>query len=384
MVKKIIIFFLFYILINLYGQDITIFFLKDGSILQGKIVNENQYRIFLKTDQGTIKIIPSDVLGREDAANKGDLTFFAERLEQLQQNVRYLTGKVNHMKDSLSISLEGVNDLYLTIEAVQNEFEIELLRLQSKAREHNQSLEYNKDDLINNRVRIAENTQQLGGISDTVRTLDIAVKKINEKLQSNMDKSYLLSGNLATIKKDIQTIKTTQDNSQNQIDMMSGALANNIQEVIRVQGKFSDVESGVKNNLNSIDDLSRALIIQKEDFTILLNSKYNSINEELVIIKDDINTLKLNISSLDEKSEQERGDILLTVGDLKSELEILNEKVISYNRENKLTKEKLLLLDENVSSINKNLIKMENFVKSLDKEIAEIESKIDASSVSND
>ena len=384
MLKKIIIFFLFYILINLYGQDITIFFLKDGSILQGKIVNENQYRIFLKTDQGTIKIIPSDVLGREDAANKGDLTFFTERLEQLQQNVRYLTGKVNHMKDSLSISFKGLNDLYLNLEAIQNEFEIELLRLQSKAREHNQSLEYNKDDLINNRVRIAEHTQHLGGISDTVRTLDIAVKKINEKLQSNMDKSYLLSGNLATIKKDIQTIKTTQDNSQNQIDMMSGALANNIQEVIRVQGKFSDVESGVKNNLNSIDDLSRALIIQKDDFTILLNSKYNSISEELVIIKDAINTLKLNISSLDEKSEQERGAILLTVGDLKSELEILNEKVISYNRENKLTKEKLLLLDENVSSINKNLIKMENFVKSLDKEIAEIESKIDASSVSND
>ena len=384
MVKKIIIFFLFYILINLFGRDITIFFLKDGSILQGKIVNENQYRIFLKTDQGTIKIIPSDVLGREDSANKGDLTFFTERLEQLQQNVRYLTGKVNHMKDSLSISLEGLKDLYLNIEAIQNEFEIELLRLQSNAREHNQSLEYNKDDLINNRVRIAENTQQLGGISDTVRTLDIAVKKINEKLQSIMDKSFLLSGNLATIKKDIQTIKTTQDNSQNQIDMMSGALANNIQEVIRVQGKFSDVESGVKNNLNSIDDLSRALIIQKDDFTILLNSKYNSISEELVIIKDSINTLKLNISSLDEKSEQERGAILLTVGDLKSELEILNEKVISYNRENKLTKEKLLLLDENVSSINKNLIKMENSVKSLDKEIAEIESKIDAASVTND
>ena len=245
-------------------------------------------------------------------------------------------------------------------------------------------MEYNKDDLINNRVRIAENTKQLGGISDTVRTFDITIKKINEKLQSNMDKSFLLSGNLATIKKDIQTIKTTQDNSQNQIDMMSGALANNIQEVIRVQGNFSDVESGVKNNLNSIDDLSRALIIQKDDLTILLNSKYNLISEELVIIKDAINTLKSNISSLDEKSEQERGAILLTVGDLKNELEILNEKVISYNRENKLTKEKLLLLDENVSSINKNLIKMENFDKNLDKEIAEIESKIDAVSVTND
>ena len=34
------------------------------------------------------------------------------------------------------------------IEAIQNEFEIELLRLQSKTRQHNQNLEYNKDDLI--------------------------------------------------------------------------------------------------------------------------------------------------------------------------------------------------------------------------------------------
>ena len=51
--------------------------------------------------------------------------------------------------------------------------------------------------------------------------------------------------------------------NQNQIDMMSGALANNIQ-VIRVQGQFSDVESGIKQNSNSIKDINRALIIQKE------------------------------------------------------------------------------------------------------------------------
>ena len=384
MLKKIIILFCFYILTNIYGQDITILFLKDGSILQGKIVNENQYRIFLKTDQGTIKIIPSDVLGREDTADKGDLTYYSDRLEQLQGNVRYLTGKVNHMKDSLNRSLGDLNNLYQNIEAIQNEFEIELLRLQSKTRQHNQGLEYNKDDLINNRVQIAEHTQQIDGLSDTVRALDISTSKINEKLKANMDKSYLLSGNLATIKKDIQAIKMTQDNSQNQIDMMAGALANNIQEVIRVQGRFSDVESGVKNNLNSIEDINRSLIIQKEDLTILLNSKYNTISEELVNIRETINNLKINIESLDEKSEIERSNILLSVGDVKSELKILNEKVISYNRENKLNEEKLLLLDENVVAINKKFIKMESSVKNLDKEITEVESKIDAVSVAKD
>jgi len=384
MLKKIIIFFCFYISINIYGQDLTIFFLKDGSILQGKIVNENQNRIFLKTDQGTIKIIPSDVLGREDSARKGDLTYFSDRLDQLNNNVRYLTGQVTHLKDSLSFSLEDLNNLFLNIESIQNEFEIELLRLQSKTREHNQNLEYNKDDLINNRVRIAEHNQKIGGLSDTLRNLDNLVKKMNEKVNVNMDKSYLISGNLATTKKEIQDIYINQENSQNQIDMMAGALANNIQEVIRVQGRFSDVENGVKENSNSIKDLNRALIIQKEDLILLVNSKYNIVNEELTNLKDEINAIKIKINSLDLKSEKERNSILQSLNDLKGELEIINEKVLSYNRQNKLAEEKLLLLDDNLSAVNKKLIKMESSAKKMSNEIAEIESKLDANTITKD
>ena len=170
MVKKIIIFFLFYISINLYGRDITIFFLKDGSILQGKIVNENQYRIFLKTDQGTIKIIPSDVLGREDAANKGDLTFVSERLEYLQGNVNHLSGQVNHWNDSLKTALDDLYELFKNLEVLQNEFEIDLLRLHSQGREQKKKMDYVEDDLINQRVDIASNRQEMGGIDDTVST----------------------------------------------------------------------------------------------------------------------------------------------------------------------------------------------------------------------
>ena len=384
MLKKIIISFCFYFSINIYGQDLTIFFLKDGSILQGKIVNENQNRIFLKTDQGTIKIIPSDVLGREDAARKGDLTYFSDRLDQLNSNVRYLTGQVNHLKDSLSFSIEDLNNLFLNIEAIQNEFEIELLRLQSKTRQHNQNLEYNKDDLINNRVKIAEHNQKIGGLSDTLRTLDNLVKKMNEKLNTNMDKSYLLSGNLVTTKNEIKDLYIDQEKSQNQIDMMAGALANNIQEVIRVQGRFSDVENGVKENSTSIKDLNRALIIQKEDLILLVNSNYNTVNEKIVKLNDEIEVLKQKIDSLDQKSEKERNSLLQSLNDLKSELEILNEKVLTYNRQNKLAEEKLLLLDENISAVNKKLIKMESSAKKLSNEITEIELKLDANTNANE
>ena len=384
MLKKIIISFCFYISINLYGQDLTIFFLKDGSILQGKIVNENQNRIFLKTDQGTIKINPSDVLGREDAAKQGDLTYFSERLDQLNSNVRYLTGQVNHLKDSLSFSIEDLNNLFLNIEAIQNEFEIELLRLQSKTRQHNQNLEYNKDDLINNRVKIAEHNQKIGGLSDTLRTLDNLVKKMNEKLNANMDKSYLLSGNLVTTKNEIKELYIDQEKSQNQIDMMAGALANNIQEVIRVQGRFSDVENGVKENSTSIKDLNRALIIQKEDLILLVNSNYNTVNEKIIKLNDEIEVLKQKIDSLDQKSEKERNSLLQSLNDLKSELEILNEKVLTYNRQNKLAEEKLLLLDENISAVNKKLVKMESLSKKLSNQIIEIELKLDANTNANE
>ena len=384
MLKKIIISFCFYISINIYGQDLTIFFLKDGSILQGKIVNENQNRIFLKTDQGTIKIIPSDVLGREDAARKGDLTYFSDRLDQLNSNVRYLTGQLNDLKDSLSFSIEDLNDLYLNIEAIQNEFEIELLRLQSKTRQHNQNLEYNKDDLINNRVKIAEHNQKIGGISDTLRTLDNLVKKMNEKLNTNMDKSYLLSGNLVTTKNEIKELYIDQEKSQNQIDMMAGALANNIQEVIRVQGRFSDVENGVKENSTLIKDLNRALIIQKEDLILLVNSSYNIVNEKIIKLNDEIEVLKQKIDSLDQKSEKERNSLLQSLNDLKSELKILNEKVLTYNRQNKLAEEKLLLLDENISAVNKKLVKMESSAKKLSNEIIEIELKLDANTKANE
>ena len=81
-----------------FPQDISIFFLKDGAIVQGIVVNENQNRIFLKTEQGTIKILTMDILGREDLARKGDISFISERVDHLKTQVDFLTGKLDHNK----------------------------------------------------------------------------------------------------------------------------------------------------------------------------------------------------------------------------------------------------------------------------------------------
>ena len=97
-------FIIFYILFCsiLVSSDLTILFLKNGSIVQGKIVNENQNRIFLKTDQGTIKIYPVDVIGREDNSKQGELTYYAEKLKYLQNNIYRVSGKFDEFNDSLT------------------------------------------------------------------------------------------------------------------------------------------------------------------------------------------------------------------------------------------------------------------------------------------
>ena len=384
MLKKIIILLNFCFLVSIYGQDLTIFFLKDGSILQGKIINENQNRIFLKTNQGTIKISPSDILGREDAAKVGDLTYFSDRLDQLNNNVRFLSGKVNHLGDSLRFSFKELNELFQNIEAIQNEFEMELLRLQSKTRQHEQNLDYNKDDLTNNRIRIAENNQKIGSISDTLLTLHNITKTMNERLNMHIDKAYLLSGNLSTTKKDIEKLNITQKNSQNQIDLMAGALANNIQEVMRVQGQFGDIESNIEENSKSVKEINRTILIQKEDLVLLINKRYNKLNEEILNLNENLDKIYKATISIEQKSEKERKIIQNNLDDLKSELEILNEKFLSFNRQNKLSEEKLNLLSENIDAVNKKLIRIESSGKKINNQILEIESKLNATTKSKD
>ena len=49
----------------------------------------------------------------------------------------------------------------------------------------------------------------------------------------------MLSGTVSNINKDLQSYKQVQQNQQNQIDIISGSLANIIQEVQKVQLSFS-------------------------------------------------------------------------------------------------------------------------------------------------
>jgi chromosome segregation ATPase len=330
------------------SQDISIFFLKDGSIIQGKVVNENQQRIFLKTEQGTIKILPKNILGREDLAKQGDLTFISERLDYLQNHINQLTGQVNHWNDSLNFAFDDLYELFKNLEVLQNEFEIDLLRLHSQGREQKKQMQYVQDDLSNQRVDIAVNRQDMGGIDDTVLTLNKQFVKAKQKLDVTVNQSYLISGTVSNLNTELQQTKDGQLNQQNQIDIMSGSLANLIQEVQKVQNSFSAVEDGIESNKNLILDLTANLKSQTDELATGMEKMLEDLTKQIKTINNaledqdnnslrarkkistDLNDFKNEFSQLKNKFNRLNSDVSSFEGDLKSfdsELNKLNRKV---------------------------------------------------------
>ena len=348
MLKKLIITVSIIFSCFLTAQDISIFFLKDGSIIQGTVVNENQHRIFLKTEQGTIKILPNDVIGREDTAKKGDLSFMSERVEYLQSNVNHLSGQVNHYNDSLKTALEDLYDLFKNLEVLQNEFEIDLLRLHSQGREQKKKIEYVEDDLVNQRVNIASNRQDMGGIDDTLSTLNKQFNKVKKKLEITSDQSYLMSGNVSGIKKNLESTKDIQTIQQNQIDIMAGSLANQIQEVLKVKGGFGALEDGTKSNKDEIDLLSDRLDKNSDELATGMEKMLADLSLQL----ENINQKLEDISSNATRSEKK---ITIDINDLSGELQILRNKITTIVTETSVMDDKLNTVDKALNTVDKAL-----------------------------
>tara|TARA_B100000809_G_scaffold62539_1_gene59323 strand:- start:2838 stop:3863 length:1026 start_codon:yes stop_codon:yes gene_type:complete len=335
MIKKLIITLIFLCGTSfVFTQNVTIFFLKDGSIVQGKVVNENQNRIFLKTEQGTIKILPMNILGREDLAREGDLTYMTDRVDHLQNHVDHITGKVNQLSDSLKMTLDDLYDFYKNLEVMQNEFEIDLLRLYSRSREQNNHIENIQSDMIDHRVDIAFNSQNHSGLSDTVSIMREQFHKASQKLDNTANQSLLLIGAVSNIKIELQTAISERKGHQNQIDIMAGSLAHLIQEVQKIQTNFLSMEEGINTNKKTIEELTGELKIQTKELIrgmeIMLddfNSQVNSINLKLDTMSDHSTQSRKKISSEVEKIKEDFKKLKSEVIDLSRELKKVDEKV---------------------------------------------------------
>jgi len=335
MIKKLIITLIFLCGTSfVFTQNVTIFFLKDGSIVQGKVVNENQNRIFLKTEQGTIKILPMNILGREDLAREGDLTYMTDRVDHLQNHVDHITGKVNQLSDSLKMTLDDLYDFYKNLEVMQNEFEIDLLRLYSRSREQNNHIENIQSDMIDHRVDIAFNSQNHSGLSDTVSIMREQFHKASQKLDNTANQSLLLIGAVSNIKSELQTAISERKGHQNQIDIMAGSLAHLIQEVQNIQTNFLSMEEGINTNKKTIEELTGELKIQTKELIRGMEIMLDDFNTQ-------VNSINLKLDTMSDHSTQSRKKISSEVKKIKEDFKKLKSEVIDLSRELKKVDEKV-------------------------------------------
>ena len=347
------------------AQDISIFFLKDGSIVQGTVVNENQNRIFLKTEQGTIKILTMDILGREDLARKGDLSFISERVDHLRNHVNHLTGKLENLNDSLRMVLDNLSVNYQELEGLQGEFEIDLLRLHSQGRGQKKQIQYLQDDGVDKRVDIAANRQNLGGLKDTVNFYVGEFKKERQTLETTTNTAFLLTGTVSNTRRELQDAVQDQQNQKNQIDIMAGSIAHLIQEVQQVSESFAAIEEAIEMNGKSIAALTAAL--QTQDAT--LNEKIDQ------AVREYTSQIKLVQVTLEDQADQgvrTRKKIDLDIKDLGELSDRKHEKLakrLDDLEKNFFTVESNI--DFHLASIKKSIDRLNSELKTVKKSISE-------------
>ena len=80
--------------------------------------------------------------------------------------------------------------MYRDLEVLQNEYEIDLLRLHSQSRDLKRNIEYMQDDLMESKLSISSNKQKLTILEDSLDIqkdiLTIANKKVNANPRSSI------------------------------------------------------------------------------------------------------------------------------------------------------------------------------------------------------
>ena len=358
------------------AQDISIFFLKDGSIVQGTVVNENQNRIFLKTEQGTIKILTMDILGREDLARKGDLSFISERVDHLRNHVNHLTGKLENLNDSLRMVLDNLSVNYQELEGLQGEFEIDLLRLHSQGRGQKKQIQYLQDDMVDKRVDIAANRQNLGGLKDTVNFYVGEFKKESQTLETTTNTAFLLTGTVSNTRRELQDAVQDQQNQKNQIDIMAGSIAHLIQEVQQVSQSFAAIEEAIEMNGKSIAALTAALQTQDATLNEKIDQAVEVLNQEIdQAVREYTSQIKLVQVTLEDQADQgvrTRKKIDLDIKDLGELSDRKHEKLakrLDDLEKNFFTVESNI--DFHLASIKKSIDRLNSELKTVKKSISE-------------
>ena len=357
--KIIIILTMFMFSVSL-AQNTTILFLRDGSIIQGTITHEKPNKIFLKTEMGFVQIKPEDIIGREDLAKKGDLTYMSDQIEFVRRYVENLSGKTVSWKDSLQNKIDNLYQVYKGFEILQQEFEADLLRLHTKDQEKSKQLLEITHDIVEHEVDISLNRQNIGLVGDTIGYINNGLSVVEDNLAKNINQTYVLSGSTANMMDDIDAVSNEITNNKSQIDIMSGSVANLYREVQRVEKSFEFINRSIKENRGSIglnqesinanhnaiielgnsldkkiDALHDSLKVSQNELVstmeLLWKQNKKSVNDINETFNDSLYSVNRRVKTIDTKVSDVSGDLEVYITELKASIENINKAIATIN-----------------------------------------------------
>ncbi len=378
---KIIRFFTFIIIMancHIIAQNTTILFLRDGSIIQGTITHEKPNKIFLKTDMGFIQIKPEDIIGREDLAKKGDLTYMSDQIEFVRRHMENLTGKTLSWKDSLQTSINNLYQIYKGIEILQQEFEVDLLTLNSRDQEKSKQLLELTHDIVEHEVDISLNRQNIGMVSDTIQYINNGLAIAEDNLAKNINQTFVLSGSTANLMDDIKDVSNEIVNNKSQVDIMSGSVANLYREVQRVEKSFDFINKSIKENRGSIG-LNQQSINSNHSAILDLgaetNKQIDNLYDSLRVAQGEL------ISTMELLWKQNKKSVLNATENFNDSLYSVNRNMKNIdNRTNDLESDLdlyVLELKKSVEDMNKAISKINGNLSNLERNINGVSSKLE-------
>ena len=373
-----------------FSQNTTILFLRDGSIIQGTITHEKPNKIFLKTDMGFIQIKPEDIIGREDLAKKGDLTYMSDQIEFVRRYVESLSGKTVSWKDSLNSNIENLYQIYRGVEILQQEFEADLLRLHTKEQEKTKQLLEITHDIVEHEVDISLNRQNIGLVGDTISNINNGLAIAENNLAKNINQTYVLSGSTANMMDDIDGVSNEIINNKSQIDIMSGSVANLYREVQRVEKSFEFINRSIKENRGSIGLNQESINANHNAIIELGNSfdeKIDALHDSLKVSQNElVSTMELlwkqNKKSVTDINDTFNDSLYIAnrkikkidnkVGDIDSDLEIyITELKASIEAINKA----IAVINGNINGIENSVSGVSSKLESLSTQVSKIKKK---------
>ena len=372
------------------AQNTTILFLRDGSIIQGTITHEKPNKIFLKTEMGFVQIKPEDIIGREDLAKKGDLTYMSDQIEFVRRYVENLSGKTVSWKDSLQNKIDNLYQVYKGFEILQQEFEADLLRLHTKDQEKSKQLLEITHDIVEHEVDISLNRQNIGLVGDTIGYINNGLSVAEDNLAKNINQTYVLSGSTANMMDDIDAVSNEITSNKSQIDIMSGSVANLYREVQRVEKSFEFINRSIKENRGSIglnqesinanhnaiielgnsldkkiDALHDSLKVSQNELVstmeLLWKQNKKSVNDINEAFNDSLYSINRKVKTIDTKVEDAGGDLEVYITELKASIENINKAIATING--------------NISGIERNVDGVSSKLEALSTQVSKIKKK---------